>query len=214
MPEKYQDLLEFLKGYSYIIWDWNGTILNDAQLVCDINNVILDEHDMPRITFEQYRDRFKHPVVDYYRDLGFNFDKVSFAEIGDRFIELYSEGCHAAKVFDRIPDILKQLQLWKIGSSILSAAHQPKLRAWVKDYGLDTYFEHVIGINDHYAASKVQRGVELLKKLDFDRSEIAIVGDTDHDFEVAIELGVDIALIANGHQSAERLRKFTSRVFQ
>ena len=54
----------------HIIWDWNGTLVNDAQLCVDIVNEILSEFDIPPVSFEFYRNNFSFPVRNYYDRLG------------------------------------------------------------------------------------------------------------------------------------------------
>ena len=49
--------------YQHIIWDWNGTLLNDAWLFVDIMNGILKQHDMEMITIKKYRDIFGFPIT-------------------------------------------------------------------------------------------------------------------------------------------------------
>ena len=51
--------------YQHIIWDWNGTLLNDAWLFVDIMNGILKQHDMEMITIKKYRDIFGFPIQEY-----------------------------------------------------------------------------------------------------------------------------------------------------
>ena len=41
--------------YKHIIWDWNGTLLNDAWLFVEIMNGVLDNRNMDTITLEKYR---------------------------------------------------------------------------------------------------------------------------------------------------------------
>jgi phosphoglycolate phosphatase len=51
-----------------------------------------------------------------------------------------------------------------------------------------------------------------IKDNNVDPKKVLFIGDTDHDFEVASSIGVDCLLIANGHQSKERLLKVTPNV--
>ena len=53
---------------------------------------------------------------------------------------------------------------------------------------------------------------EEIKENGVDPKKVLFIGDTDHDYEVATSIGVDCLLIANGHQSKERLLKVTSNV--
>ena len=55
-----------------IIWDWNGTIVNDAFLFVNIMNGFLSKHRLPNISMENYRDCFCFPVKKYYQKLTLN----------------------------------------------------------------------------------------------------------------------------------------------
>lgn len=68
-------LHQALKGKDHIIWDWNGTILNDVDHAVAMMNTLLVEHNLPLIDREYYREIFDFPVLHYYQKLGFNFEK-------------------------------------------------------------------------------------------------------------------------------------------
>lgn len=87
------------------------------------------------------------------------------------------------------------------------------MKKWWGTLGFEL-FAHVFGIENKFAGSKLERGQELLRISGIDASETVIVGDTLHDLEVAKDLGVDAVLIAQGHQSAGRLRKHHSLVIE
>lgn len=64
--------------YKCLIWDWNGTLLNDLQLCVTVMSDMLKGRDLPLLTAERYREVFGFPVKDYYVKLGFNFGIESF----------------------------------------------------------------------------------------------------------------------------------------
>ena len=72
----------------------------------------------------------------------------------------------------------------------------------------------MFGISDHFATSKLARGRELLLKSDIPPHKTILVGDTDHDLDVGKELGIDVLLIADGHQSFEKLSGIHSNVIE
>ena len=80
------------------------------------------------------------------------------------------------------------------------------LEKTLKDKSIFQFFEGTFGIEDHYAASKIERGRQLLNEFEIDKHTTWMIGDTLHDFEVAEELGIRCILIADGHQSVERLK--------
>ena len=64
--------------YTHVIWDWNGTLLDDNWLCVEVMNTLLSSRNLPLLTLERYRDIFDFPVKNYYEKLGFNFKKESF----------------------------------------------------------------------------------------------------------------------------------------
>ena len=78
---------------------------------------------------------------------------------------------------------------------------QDVLNDCLKHYQIDSFFEHVSGLDNFYAASKMVNGHRLLAELQLNPGDLVLIGDTVHDFEVATELGCSCILIADGHQS-------------
>jgi phosphoglycolate phosphatase len=52
--------------YQNIIWDWNGTLLDDVMLAINVVNEILRDHDKQALTHERYLEIFDFPVKHYY----------------------------------------------------------------------------------------------------------------------------------------------------
>ena len=74
-------------SYKGIIWDWNGTLLNDTKLAVESMNKILLKRGLPVLTVERYKHVFTFPVRDYYQSVGFDFDKEPFEIPAMEFIE-------------------------------------------------------------------------------------------------------------------------------
>ena len=62
-----------MKKYNHIIWDWNGTLLNDRWLCVEAINQALNKRNLPMLTEGKYKDVFSFPVEDYYKKVGFDF---------------------------------------------------------------------------------------------------------------------------------------------
>ena len=65
----------------HIIWDFNGTLLNDAQLSVDLDNDVFDQIGVPRITLADYRNNMTMPVRDFYPRVGVDYARHSYEEI-------------------------------------------------------------------------------------------------------------------------------------
>ena len=64
--------------FKHMIWDWNGTLVDDTLLFVDIMNGVLQNRNLDGINIQDYREVFDFPVKDYYTKLGFNFTEEPF----------------------------------------------------------------------------------------------------------------------------------------
>jgi len=102
--------------------------------------------------------------------------------------------------------VLSYFQSFGIRQFVLSAMKQDALEDCLNHQQISHFFEHISGLDNHYAASKMENGRRLISGLNLNIAELVLIGDTVHDFEVATELGCQCILIANGHQSREVLQ--------
>ena len=77
--------------YKHIVWDWNGTLLDDRWLCVESINRILKKRKMPLTLEKTYKETFCFPVIKYYETLGFDFIKESFKDLSIEFIEYYKD---------------------------------------------------------------------------------------------------------------------------
>ena len=63
-----------------------------------------------------------------------------------------------------------------------------------------------MGLSDIYAISKVQMGVDYMKRSGLSPEEAVFLGDTLHDAETAHAMGCACLLISGGHQPDATLR--------
>jgi len=201
-----------VENYKHIIWDWNGTIFNDVELGIDIINKMLAARNLPVLTTEKYRDVFTIPVEDYYAGVGFDFSKEPFKVVGQFWMDEYERRKFECGLYENVADVMEKIRNLGIGQSILSAYSQHTLDEMIDHYELRKYFSHVVGLDNIYAASKLHLGKDLMKRLGNGKWETLVIGDTLHDYEVAIEIGADCVLVSSGHQSKKRLLEATSNV--
>ena len=200
-------MIDKISKYKHIIWDWNGTLINDVWLVVEIMNKMLKKRNMPEIDSKQYKEIFNFPVTKYYLKLGFDFSRESFEKLTVEFISEYYQRFNECKLFDEVEEVLKKIRDMGISQSILSASKEDVLIEKIKYYGIDKYFCRIIGLDNHYAESKVERGKKWIAELNLNPQDVLLIGDTTHDYDVSKYMGSDCLLIANGHYSYERLAK-------
>jgi phosphoglycolate phosphatase len=202
-----------LKQYQHIIWDWNGTLLDDVD--CCYNTIVelMERYGLGAISREEYLRKFRFPVTDYYRDIGFNLEVHSMEIIAQEWFAIYNKYRKDCQLFTGMKELITHLNEANISSYILTAAHEKDVHQLLQDYGIFPLFRYIYGLDNHQAVSKVARGRELLKHLPCSQNQIVMVGDTDHDAEVALEIGIDAILLSGGHQEG-RCYKSVAQKFQ
>ena len=161
--------------YKHVIWDWNGTLLDDRWLCVEGINESLKKRSLPTITEDIYKNVFSFPVEDYYERLGFDFKKEPFEVAGDEFVAYYAKFFHKTKLHRQVPSIIKDINAAGFSQSILSAGKQEYLNEWVKSHGLSDYFTIIRGIDNQYARGKGELGIAYINELPYDNNEVIII---------------------------------------
>ncbi len=184
-----------------VIWDWNGTLLDDVELCVEGLNWLLAQFGYPqRYDRAAYQAIFGFPIEDYYRRAGFDFSQDSFAALAERYMQFYIPHSMACPLAAEAPGALAALRAAGCRQVILSASPVTTLRRQVENLGVGGWFDELLGLGDIYARSKVQLGRDWIARDRQDPARALLVGDTLHDAEVARELGVRCVLCAAGHQ--------------
>ncbi len=202
-----------MSKYKYIMWDWNGTILDDLNINFEAINEMLRKRNIPEMEkVEQYLDCFGFPIINLYKNLGFDFEKESFKDIAKDYVEAYYERFHECDIFPEAEKVLRYIISMGMEQLIISASEQQGLYKQVEEFGIDHLFTEILGTGDIYAKGKVEIAENYIKRNGVNPDEVLFVGDTTHDFEVASAIGCDCVLISKGHNSKERLIETGCRV--
>jgi phosphoglycolate phosphatase len=192
-------------AYRHLIWDWNGTLLDDAWLCLEVLNAVVVSRALTPVTAESYQAQFGFPVIDYYRKLGFDLERDPFDQISREFMDAYNRRRLECRLFPLAQETVEAVRDRGLSQVILSAHPQELLDELVVLFGLAGCFLKHIGLDNIYAASKAANGRAHMASLPLAPHEVLLVGDTTHDYEVACEIGADCVLLEGGHQSRARL---------
>lgn len=190
--------------YRQIVWDWNGTLLDDVQASVNAINVLLAERHLPTIDPVRYRECFGFPVRNYYLALGFRLEREDWNALARRYHDLYLAD-PTIRLWPEAVPVLRTCHASGLGMSILSAAEQSILDRMLEDAGVTDWFDRIHGVDNLDGRSKVDIGHALMQRIPCPAAQVLLVGDTLHDHEVAAALGCACVLISHGHQSHTRL---------
>ena len=188
-----------------IVWDWNGTLLNDVDICIESMNNLLSRRKMELIHTSQYKEIFDFPVVNYYKKLGFDFATDTFEDLSVEFMSDYTERLKKALLFEDVVHILQILKDKQKNQLIISAMQQNSLENSVNSLDIMHFFDELIGLNNIYAAGKKDLAKNYFSTGNIPINDILFIGDTLHDYDVARHVGADCVLISKGHHSKKRL---------
>ena len=192
--------------FSTLIWDWNGTLLDDVALCSRLLNHQLARHGYAPVgDVSAYRRVFRFPIRAYYQDAGFDFSRHPFPVLAEEYMELYQPQSLACPLQPGARQVLAALQRRGVRQVILSASRCDYLAAQVAHFGLTKYFDVLLGLRDIYARSKVEAGLRWISECGLCPADTVMIGDSVHDYETACALGVRCVLFSGGHQPRETL---------
>lgn len=195
-----------MSKFKYIMWDWNGTILDDLTINFETINKLLSDRGLPSMkSLSEYKDLFGFPVIDFYEKIGFDLENEKFENIARDYVREYYNRFFESDIFPDAENVLRYVLSTEREQLIVSATEQEALLKQVEEFGIDHLFTEILGMSDIYAKSKVQLAERWMKENGVNPKDVLFIGDTTHDFEVARNIGCSCILISSGHNSRERL---------
>ena len=182
-----------------VCWDWNGTLLDDAAVAVTAMNVVLHERGLPVLPdVEAYRQVFRFPVPAFYAGLG--IEGPDFRGAAGRYLELFAAQVGQAHLQEDAGAVLSVIGRLGVAQVLISATVPDVLDRQMAPHAIAGHFEQVLGITDAYAPSKADVVARWLRSSGHEPHRVLMVGDTNHDEEIAEELGLRFVRFALGHQ--------------
>ena len=197
--------------YTHVIWDFNGTVLNDVEVGIKSINTLLQKRGLPKLkSVEEYRDVFGFPIIEYYKRIGFDFSKEPFSEVAREWVEEYMKNVACATVMPCVVETIKRLRGYGLSQVLISATERGMLNRQLKMLGILSLFDHVFGLDNIHAQNKISAALRWREQVP--DAKAIFVGDTDHDFETSRAVGADCVLCCCGHQPKNKLVKLGATV--
>lgn len=192
--------------YKAIIWDWNGTLMDDLDAAFGAVNKMLGDRGRELISLEQYYSYLETPISKFYAHL-FDLNKVSLDDLLREYHINYEALASNLPADNSVYRLLSELKRKGYRQAVLSAYESSSLNRWICRYGIGDIADIVSGADNFHAESKLVRAKQVMDSLCLLPDECVFVGDTLHDFELANELGSDCVLLTSGHNCKADLEK-------
>ena len=192
--------------YENIIWDWNGTILNDAPVAFEATNILLQRFGYPMITFQYYRDNVDTPIVNFYSKI-FDLNRHDMEMLDNEWGALYNQLSEKIDLHTGVEEILHSFADKNINQVILSAFKTNEIKKYAHKFSVEHYFDGILGTENIIMESKTVRGKRYMLEHGFAPNQTLYIDDTVHDYETARGLGADCILLSGGQQSPKLLKQ-------
>lgn len=201
-----------MKHYRWIVWDWNGTLLDDVDTAIRcVNDMLAKRRRTDRMDRKRYHALMEMPIIRFYEKL-FDLKRDPFSQLSVEFVESYQRYVGDAALMEGALDTLQALKSAGFLQAILSSFEAGQLKRYVARFGIGKYFQAISGADNIRSESKERRGAELAEQLSIFQGEAVMIGDLAHDYESALAMGADCILIANGHQNLINLERETAQL--
>ena len=188
-----------------ILWDFNGTVMNDMGASVGAVNAMCARRGLPAITEEWYTLNLVMPLERFYANIGFDMERERIEEVSEEFQRECSK--FSRPVFPEVMAALEAFRQKGLRQLLFSSLHHDILIRQAEERGILSYFEGIVGRQDRRLGGKEQAASAYLKEHGIDPKRVLAVGDLTTDYQMACHVGCPCALIEKGHQHREVLSK-------
>lgn len=186
--------------YRSLLFDWSGTLVDDLPPTLYATNAVLAEHQIPAMSREEFRLRFRLPYPEFYEEM---LPGVAIADLEETFRTSFSQSPEGVTVLPHVREMLDWCRDREIRCFVLSSMDEGLFMEQARAFGLLDYFEAIYaGVID-----KRDRIGEILTTHGLEISSTAFLGDMAHDIATAKHGGIDSIALATGYDPVERLVK-------
>jgi phosphoglycolate phosphatase-like HAD superfamily hydrolase len=190
---------------AHLVWDWNGTLLDDLALVVAATNASLASVGGPSITADDHRRDFRRPIADYYAYvLGRTVTHDEFIRLDTIYHDAYREGLLDTAL---AADAEAAMRAWPGTQSLLSMWFHEELVPEVTRRGLHGLFGRIDGLRPGVIGGghKAEHLIEHLSALAVEPADTILIGDSADDAHAAAEVGAACVLYGGGFTHPDRL---------
>ncbi|MEN8650082.1 HAD family hydrolase [Streptomyces sp. 21So2-11] len=188
---------------THLVWDWNGTLLDDISAVIGATNAAFAEIGLESITLARYRELYCVPIPLFYERLMGRLPTDEEWEVMDeafhRHYTAYRIGC---ALTEGVEELLREWRSAGRSQSLLSMYGHEELVPVVRGYGIEPHFVRVEGRTGPSGGSKAAHMARHLAALcDVGPEGVVVIGDTVDDAVAAAHVGARAVLYTGGSHS-------------
>ncbi|MFJ3765479.1 HAD family hydrolase [Streptomyces sp. NPDC090082] len=196
------------KHGKHLVWDWNGTLLDDTGAVIGATNAAFAELGLAAITLERYRELYTVPVPKFYeRLMGRLPTDEEWIVMDGAFHRHYWQRAESCGLTVGAAELLATRQASGFTQSLLSLAPHAELIPLVRRHGIAERFVRMDGRVDASTDGKSGHMVRHLAALAVPSERVVVIGDAADDAVAAAHVGARAVLYTGGSHSRASLER-------
>ncbi|MFF5763588.1 HAD family hydrolase [Streptomyces tanashiensis] len=196
------------KHGKHLVWDWNGTLLDDIGAVIGATNAAFAELGLESLTLERYRELYTVPVPKFYeRLMGRLPTDEEWTVMDGAFHRHYWERAESCGLTIGAAELLAARQESGLTQSLLSLAPHTELIPLVRRHGIAERFVRMDGRPDASTDGKSGHMVRHLAALEVPAERVVVIGDAADDALAAAHVGARAVLYTGGSHSRASLAR-------
>jgi phosphoglycolate phosphatase-like HAD superfamily hydrolase len=190
----------------HIVWDWNGTLFDDAQVVYLAACEVFAAHGLPSVSMDAYRAAYSRPIEAFYAKLfGRELAADEFAGLDDDFHDAYRRTMAGVTLATGARQALRDWRRSGRTQSLLSMFRHEQLLSLVGRYGIQDEFVRIDGLVGPGGGVKAEHLARHLDALLLDPAAVLLVGDSLDDAAAAAAVGASCILYNGGYHDRSAL---------
>ena len=185
---------------SHVVWDWNGTLLDDNQIVLAAVNEVCAGFGRAELTWAEWQTAYARPMrLSYEQILARALDDEEWARVDKLYHERYDALLHSCGLAAGVPDVLRQWTDSGRTQSLLSMWFHARLTPTVEQFGLTQYFTRIDGLAAEVGGgSKAESLIRHLETQNLNPAEVVLIGDVVDDAQATQAAGAHCILVSTG----------------
>ncbi|ROO88306.1 phosphoglycolate phosphatase-like HAD superfamily hydrolase [Actinocorallia herbida] len=188
------------------MWDWNGTLFDDLDIVLGASAAAFLGTEAEGISGHEIRAAYTRPIwVAYEKLLGRPLREGEWERMDEAFHVSYEQLLPAAPLTADALTALDHVTGAGRSQSILSMARHDQLTGLVEGFGITRYFTRVDGLVGAPGGGKAEHLVRHAAALGIAPADLTVIGDAADDALAAAHIGAQAVLYTGGMQRRTEL---------
>lgn len=201
--------MQSAKLFQLLIFDWDGTIADSLHHIVRSVRFAADKMDFPEKNDGEIKNIIGLGLEEAMECLYPGIDNLQRSSMVEHYRAYYfSTTSDGINLFPGVEETIKDLHANGFDLAVATGKSRRGLDRALEDSGLSEYFHYTRCADETFSKPHPQMLEEIIDIFALDKDKVLMIGDSEHDLQMAINAGISSAAVTYGAQDSEYLLKF------